>query len=242
MFEQGGVVTEVPAFRIEISPGKFIDLRSEVSTIMRADAAALNNSFDKVAADWIGQINKLVANAAGSKDTFVLAYERNAAGMAVLWIERFECLDFEFRVQNFFTRNNAAGRSDLQHTPKGSSYVLQQSQVSVNIPPFDCSRIAKCDPVRPVEQFCKQVDMQLEIKAGVAGGAINVSVANVVGSDAPVEFLWEVQDCTLPFANGKSASFTIAQRSPPVKQVRLTAFTKNGCMVTARTQVQVTTG
>jgi hypothetical protein len=235
-FEQNGVATEVTTFRIEISPGKTVDLRSEVTSIMRADAATLNNSFDKVALEWIDQINRLIAKAAGNKDTFVLAYERNAAGTAVLWIERFECLDFEFRVQNFFTRNGVSARSDLQHTPKGSSYLHQQPPASV--PPFDCSRIAKCDPARPVEQFCKQVDMQLKIEAGVANGAINVS-AVVGGNDAPVAFLWEVPDCTTSFANGPRASFTIAQRTPVIKQIRLTAFTQNGCTVTARGQVNI---
>jgi hypothetical protein len=238
-FDRNGVATEVPVFRIEISPGKVIDLRNAIPALLRADANALNNSFDSVAAKWVEQINELVAQAAGNKDTFVLSYERKEAGIATLWIERFECLDFEFRVQTFFSRRGVAERIDLQHTPKGSSYLLQAPVgiPPVAIPPFDCSRIAKCDPARPVEQLCKEVDMQLKIELGLGGG-IEVS-AVVGGNDAPVAFLWEVQDCLPPVAGGPRASFAIQQRTPFVKQIRLSAFTKNGCMVVARTQVNI---
>jgi hypothetical protein len=54
-----------------------------------------------------------------------------------------------------------------------------------------------------------------------------------------VAFLWEVQDCLPPVAGGPRASFAIQQRTPFVKQIRLSAFTKNGCMVVARTQVNI---
>jgi hypothetical protein len=233
-FEANGVASEVPVFRIEIAPGKMIDLHNEVAKILRADANALNNSFDKVAGEWVAQINRLLAKAAGNEDTFVLAYERKDGAAPTLWIERFECLDFEFRVQTFFTRNGIKVRHDLVHTPNGSSYQLPDA--AVDVPPFDCSRIAKCDPARPVEQMCKEVDLQLKIMVLGFGDRIEVNVV-ISGSDAPVAFLWEVSDCTPAVAGGEKVTFAIQTQAPVLKQIALSAFTKNGCMVTARTQI-----
>lgn len=233
-FDQNGVAAEVNVFRIEVSPGKSVDLSREVGAILRADGNALNTGFDQVAAGWIKQINTLLTRAAGSKDAFILTYERLGNGMAVLWIERFECLDFEFNVNSSFSRRDARERVHLVHSPAGSIY---QERVPVAIPPFDCSRIAKCDPARPVTQMCKELDLHLKIDKSM-DGTIGLSV-NASGSDVPVTFLWEVQDCVPPVANGPKANFRLGQPTPPRKQIRLSAFTKDGCMRVVLDQINI---
>ncbi|MDB5908856.1 MAG: hypothetical protein JWP34_2970, partial [Massilia sp.] len=233
-FDRTGVKTEVGTFRIEAAPGKMVELGSDVAAILRADGVSLNGGFDKVATKWIDQINRLLAKATGSTDAFVLTYERGQSGMAVLWIERFECLDFEFDVHTFFSRRGIGEEVGLRHTPKGSTWQLQ---VPAAIPPFDCSRIAKCDPARPVTQLCKELDMQLKIDVSLDGG-INVS-ATAAGADKPVLFLWEVQDCNPPVATGQRVAFAIQQRTPFDKLIRLSAFTKDGCMQVALRRINI---
>jgi hypothetical protein len=235
-YEDFGAASEVPAFRFEFPQGKVVDIGREVGQILRADLNALNSNFDGMANDWIKQINALIAKATGSLDWLSLSYERDSTGMAMLWIEYFECLDFEFHVQTFFKRGGLSQQLDLLQTPKGTTFT-QAGVKPVAIPPFNCSRIAKCDPARPVTPLCKTIDMQLKITKSLANGiALSVSAS---GNDKPVAFLWEVQDCRPAAAGGANAQFEIVQKLPLIKQIRLSAFTQDGCMVVLRDQINI---
>jgi hypothetical protein len=235
-YGQNGASARVSQFRIEIEPGRMIDLTREVTAILRADGNSLDTRFDDVAGGWVKRINELIFTATGNPDSFSLGYERRADGMAILWIEHFECLDFEFRVAMVFARREVTQVLDLMHSPKGSTFNLAEP---VTIPPFDCRSIAKCDPERPVTEFCKEVDLQIEIRVGPFSVREIELAAKVSGSSAAVVLVWEVQDCEPPMATREAMTFKVAQPAPLLKQIRLSAFTRDGCMVVAMRQLNI---
>lgn len=230
-------VAEVAAFRFEFPPGSIVDIRQDVAGILKASVDDLNANFDTVASRWIEQINKRIATAAGSDDWLRLEYERADRGMAVLWIERFECLKFEFDVRPLFVRRDQTQQLAVIHTPVGTA-IRHDGDLVNNIAPFNCSRIAKCDPARPVEQRCGELDLKLRIVKQQTENMLKLEAA-ASGSDQPVAFLWEVQDAVPAIAEGKGANFTIATREPPVKNIRLSAFTDKGCMTVVTTTHKV---
>lgn len=227
---------EVPVFRFEFPQGGMVGIESKVASILQADSDELNSNFDNLVQSWVKQINEVIASEAGSNDWLWLEYEREAEGMAVLWIEHFECLDFEFHVQTFFRRRDSDGRLDIIYTPKGTTIVQEADPPTVVVPPFNCRRIAKCDPARPVQELCKEVDLTLRITKRLSDNKLSLNVT-ATGNDHPVAFMWEVQDGIPPMSGEKKATFTFEQREPPVKFIRLTAYTEKGCMVIATDKV-----
>jgi hypothetical protein len=229
----GSVTLKVAMFRFESRGGVMIDLTQDISRIFQGVSSDdLNNSFDAVAGKWTDQINRLIVEAIDNDDWLRLEYERKIDGIAILGIEHFVCRDFEIRIQAFFVRSNGDERSMVQtvYTPKGTEITANVDFPAVAIPPFNCIRIAKCDPARPVTQDCTEVDLALKINKRLEGPQLTLKLTTT-GSDKPVAVMWEVQDCMPPISGNKSPTLTIASTLPPTKLIRLTAFTQKGCMV-----------
>jgi hypothetical protein len=227
--------TEVASFKFEFREGKVVDLGGEVQAILAGiKPDDLNASYDKVVNAAINNINKLVAKAVGSDDWFILKYDVKTLGMPVLWIEYFSCLHFEIRLAFRGVQGENQFSIDSSYTPEGTALFSGR----VRIPPFNCATIHKCDPNRPVEQGCKGLDLKLEISAKSAGRDVIALSANAVGPE-PVLYLWEVQETVPIVAEGKTTRVTVTVRQPYIKNIRLTAYTEEGCVAVATSQINL---
>jgi hypothetical protein len=122
------------------------------------------------------------------------------------------------------------------YAPTGSTILIGDGKEVVR--PFNPSRIDKCDPARPVTQVCKELDLQLKIGVRRDGTTVLLDVTPS-GSAQVDQYTWEVQDCVPGLVSGKSAKVTMVAQTPPVKAIRLCAYTKDGCMAVATSQFNV---
>jgi hypothetical protein len=226
-----GVSAKAVSFRFAGPDGATIDLTEKLQQALNAPGDALNRDYDNVAAAWVKRINAAIEDATRSTDWLVFAYERGADGMPVLFIERFECLDFDFHVQAAYVRRERAERRDVVYGPKGTRFIDEDGS-EVTFPSFNCRRIAKCDPARPVTEFCKEVGIKLEISGGLSRMNL-VLEASVSGPEPAVVLVWEAPECRPAFVIGPHATFAIVDNQPTVKTVRLSGFSRQGCMVLA---------
>nr|WP_315219943.1 hypothetical protein [uncultured Duganella sp.] len=229
---------EVEAFRFEFKPGEMVDLREGVEEILsNTSADELNAGYDKTVRTWITKINDLIASAIGTRDWLILEYDTKTAGMPVLWIEAFECLDFDIRIDPFYQRpGSPEGSMRFAYDPSATTILINESDQVV--PAFNVSHVDKCDPQRPRTDVCKKLDLQLKISAQLAREAITLDVT-ATGADQPVLYTWEVQDCDPSLVLGKTATVRMLARSPFTKGIRLCAYTKDGCMMLAASQINV---
>jgi hypothetical protein len=225
-----GYSAKVPAFKFDFPEGNSVDLSSEVEIIIQADVKDLNDTFNDVIQSWLERINKLIADKTGSDDWLRLEYQMLPSdSVGTLWIEYFECLEFQFHIQSEFQRPEVSDFLDMVYTPKGTSI----ENLETNLPPFNCVRIDKCDPSRPTEDLCKDVDLQLKINKKLTDSKTVSLDVSPSGNDQPTAFLWEVLDGIPAVSNREKMTFAFRQLEPKIKIIRLAAFTKNGCRVVA---------
>ena len=222
----------VSTFKFDFPEGNSVDLADKVEKIIQVNVNDLNNKFADVVNSWLKDINKLIAKEtrkSGINDWLQLTYERQPSDpVGILWIEYFECLKFEFHIQSTFRQPEFEDRLDIVYTPNGTKIVNMDTQ----IPPFNCVRIDKCDPNRPTEILCREVDLQLNISKDLADNNKKLILnAQTPGNYKPTAYLWEVQDGVPAVSNKKNPTFTFRQFEPPIKIIRLAAFTENGCRV-----------
>ena len=233
----GMVSARVSVFMIEMVDGQSIDLSEDVTAILRgASIDDLNRDFDKTVQGWIRKINELITAATGTPDWLILSYDTATAGMPILWIEHFECLKFEFNIEQAWSVPQIDYRTSSTYSTAGQQLV--QDDDVWNIPPFNRSRIAKCDPERPVTEFCGQFDLTFDIQKRGDDGEMILEVV-VQGAPEPVFFTWEVQDCMPLLATGPKVTLRIAMREPFEKSIRLCAFTEDGCMMVVNDRINI---
>jgi hypothetical protein len=235
---------KVSKFMLEFPQGKFIDLAGEVEKIIQAEADALNKEFDNVIQTWLAQINKLIIEKTGYKDWLRLEYGKSSEEtVGTLWIEYFECLKFEFNIVADFARPEIYETNDVLYLPEITKFKTKSKNqnLEVTIPAFNCIQINKCDLQHPVTDCCKNLDLQLKIASNMEGAKL-VLDCTPSGKDAPLAYLWEVQDGIPSLSNDKKAVFTFVQQRSTVKKVRLAAYTEKGCRVTASTTIDIKAG
>ena len=226
---------EVPAFSFEFPAGDSVELSEKVTEIMQVDdVAQLNEKFADVVEGWLGRINKLIIEITGKPDWLRLSYKPDLPGfLGTLWIEYFECLKFDFRIQSFFRRLELSESLEAVYTPEGSQVMASGADKRVAIPAFDGSRFDKCNPENPPERLCAaKLDLSLSIDVSIDGRGAALTVV-AVGEDRPLSYLWEVEDGQPALANGESGWFDFANDDAISKRVRVTAFTRAGCRVTS---------
>jgi hypothetical protein len=234
-----GFGVEVPAFSFEFPAGDSVDLSEKVTEIMRVDEVAqLNEKFADVVEGWLGRINTLIVEVTGKPDWLRLSYRPDLPGfLGILWIEYFECLKFDFRIQSFFRRLELSESLDAVYTPVASEVMVSGADQRVAIPAFDGSRFDKCNPENPPERLCAaKLDLSLSIDVSIDGRGAALTVV-AVGEDRPISYLWEVEDGQPALANGESGWFDFADDEASSKRVRVTAFTRAGCRVSSERTV-----
>ena len=231
------VNVDVSVFAIEMVDGQTIDLSEDVLAILRsANIDDLNRNFDKTVQAGIKRINELIAAATGTPDWLILSYDTTTARMPILWVEHFECLKFEFKIHQSWSAPEIKNATISTYSADGLQLAYDNNVVT--IPPFNRRRIAKCDPERPVTEFCGQLDLRLEIVKDIASGEIVLEVV-AQGETQPAFFTWEVQDCMPLMQIGAKARFRIQTRQPSEKAIRLCAFTEDGCMMVVHDGIKI---
>ena len=230
---------EVQEFMFEPPPGVTIDfdrLRDEIENNIQAPVVDdLNDPrvFDGLIEDWLGSINGLISQETGDDDWLRLKYEKPSDESAsILWIEFFKCHKFTFNIRAVFVRRDIDEIWDVKYTHEGTEIILSGDRPSVTIPRFDCIEIDKCDPNHPEKDYCKEVDLRLDIsQAAITTNREYSLEAKASGNDKPIAYLWEVQDANPAMSNEEKARFTFSDLGSGVKDIRLIAYTEKGCRV-----------
>jgi hypothetical protein len=229
---------KVPIFTFEFPQGATVDLAQDVERVIQARPEDLTQDFNRVVQSWVKRINTLISRVTQNEDWLRLAYVKSAADVAgTLLIEYFECLKFEFQITASFQRPEVQETVSMSYTPVRTAFTIDD--IKAAIPAFNCVQINKCDPERPEVPRCGKVDLDLTIVKDVSRASATLDV-NHTGADAPVAFLWEVQDGVPALSNKKKASFKFSNREPRQKTIRLTAFTEGGCTVTKMDTIELT--
>ena len=225
----------VESFQFEFPQGESVDLNADVNSILQSPPDALRNTFDTVVQLWITRINGLIDKKTQKTGWMRLEYSRQPdEPVGTLWIERFECLKFDFRIAASFKRPEMLEQVLVQYTPEGT--VMKFGEGESTIPPYNCVETNKCNPQRAAVVRCADLDLSVTIVKKVGRAAASPTVALDVrstGQDTPVAYLWEVQDAVPPISDAKKATFKFQNRDPLRKTVRLTVFTERGCAVSA---------
>jgi hypothetical protein len=230
-------------FSVEAAPGKPVDLGGQIKPILVAKPAELAPAaFSKLVNSWIDQINKVIAgepllNEAGKAQWLTLAYEATGPGrLGVLWIEYFECLKFDIQIASAVVRTGRTENARVAYLPEATT--IQAGDSVTTVPAFAGTRTDKCSQEPKPEPLCpKELDFVLKITQDVTGGNTVLLSVEPVPATTDLTFVWEVQDGTPPMGNGPS--FTTVTASTGRKLVTVTAFTKDGCIVTQSTEVNV---
>jgi hypothetical protein len=239
-----GVKFDKVAFVIEFPQGGTLDLSGDVQGILKVPAMSkFNKSFADVVEDWLDKINKLVAARTQDKSWVTLKYAPGQPGsLGVLAIEYFKCLKFDIRIDTSLRRGETVERLQAAYTPDGTVLVGPATDTRVTIPAFEGTEANKCKPDVPQRMLCKGPhDMALAIKKTLQGTTLNLSV-KVGGTVQAVALLWEVQDTRAAIAEGPQARFDFLPGSQGTKLIRLTAFTKEGCVVIQEDSIDVNPG
>ncbi len=240
------VSVKVSTFQVQtVAGGAYEDLTAQIPPLPSLDPAQLSdpNVFPRVIEKWIAELNRLIAstpmlNQAGKAQWLALAYERSQPGrLGTLSIEHFVCLDFLIEVDvSYRLRSQREDRTSGRfiYTPKQTLFKGDDQQIV--IPAFDGTTLDQCSE-KPVRQpFCA-VPPNFQVKIDVAGvnqGPFELRAltsSNVEG----VEFLWEAQEGMPALANGQTV--TVRFRGLGEKVVNVTAFTKEGCTVSAQPEL-----
>ena len=232
---------DVGAFTVESVPDKPVDLTGKIRPILRPQAADLTvDTFPKTVKSWIAQINKIIASEpglseAGKASWLTLSYESAGAGrLGTLSLEYFECLKFSVQLSVAFSRGTGTETLRVTYSPEGTT--ILSNDVTTNVPPFEGTRIDKCNPNTPPVTLCpKPPNLTLKVDSSVDVLAVTLKVTP--SADPGLTYLWEVQDAKPAMGNGQSFKTTF--NTFGTKLVTVTAFTKAGCRVVQSTEISV---
>jgi hypothetical protein len=238
-----GYSAEVKTFNIEDPNGQVIDLTADVNTIVNtAPNPIRSTNFDSTVQKWMTAINDRITDASGSDQWVHVEYEPAPEGATTgtLWIDRLDCLEFTFVLNVSFAQAQTKHELVVGYDARGTIIRDLETNSRVRIPPYDGAKSDKCHPDEPAVPLCD--DVSLDLKIAHEGGALPEPLTLTAipsGSDAPVGFLWEVQDATPALANGEKVQFQFDPVEPVEKLVTLTAFTEDGCTVVLRQTLNI---
>ena len=230
-------------FSVESSPGKPVDLSAKVRAVIKAQPADLAVPvFPKLVNSWLAQINKIIASEpslseGGKVSWLMLSYEPIGPGrLGTLWIEYFQCLDFDIRVATRFALSSGAESLQLAYAPAATT--MRVNDQAAQSPAFSGVRLDKCNPDTPPESLCpKTPQFVLKINTvSTDGTAVRLAVAADPASP-DLQFLWEAQNANPPVGNGPTFATKFTQDAGTAGVVIVTAFTGAGCIVTQSARI-----
>ena len=239
---------KIEAFSFEFLNGKTIetiDISSKINRIVQiVNPDDLNKNFEGLVVDWLQQINTLIVKESGREDWLTLVFRQSVAPepgkLGILWIEYFECLNFNIQISSNFNRGDLTESLSFTYNREGTLMKGLSGEI-VTIPAFDHVKTDKCKNTPP-ESLCRDnpPDFMLE-KINVEWSANTVTLSAMSsGKDKPIAYLWEVQDAKPAMANLGKASFTFTGNSSGTKSVSVTAFfADNGCRVILKETIDV---
>lgn len=149
-------------------------------------------------------------------------------------------MKFKIQVDSCFRRRQGVEHLIVAYGPEGTT--VRGDGLSVKIPAFDGTKIDKCDPQTPVEPLCAEVpNFTLQITKIVDGQDEQMASLTVAasGSENPVAYLWEIQDGRPAMANAQIVVPRFLSTGPKTKQLNVTAFTKEGCRVMQKDEIEL---
>lgn len=226
---------EVRAFIVKDPDGNQVDLTADVSDIINQAPDSIRSAdFAGVVGRWLDAINRLLTDKFGSDKWFRLEYEP-APGTGTtgsLFVDRIACLDFVFELTVTFAQGQRERLFEISYNAQGTVVVEHGADSKLRIPPFGGSTSNKCRPDEPPVPRCEGADMKLDFSREGMFPELVTLKAVVSGADAPVAFLWEVEEGIPSVAGGEKVGLNFESDNPPEKRVRLTAYTEKGCTVT----------
>jgi hypothetical protein len=233
-------------FSVESVQGTAIDLSPKIRPKLVASTGELSfPTFKDLANRWVKMINEAIAsepalNEAGKAQWLTLGYDPAAAGqlgmLGTLWIEYFECLKFDIRIQSTIVRLDRSQNLDVAYSPAGT--VVQVGDFRANIPAFDGDRTDKCSATPTREPLCRAAPtFDLKVTSAADGRTVRLK-AEPTPATPGLSYLWEVQDGSPAMGNGPD--FTTVVPSAGRWMVTVTAFTGEGSGEGTRTGCRVT--
>lgn len=221
---------KIETFQFTAPDGSVIDLAGELDISAAVDA--LNADFKSMVGRWLKKINAIIAEKVQSDDWFIVGYHREANDpFGMLTIEHFACQGFLLKLTTKFSYRDLTEKRSVTYSEKGTQIKLNDANELVDVPTFGCEEMNKCLPNRELKPVCTGTTLQLRMKAGVDPNNVVSLLARPSGTDEELQFLWEVEDAVPSLLVGKEVKTKVVRTSPRSKQVRLTAFTKTGCVV-----------
>jgi hypothetical protein len=222
----------ITSFRFICPDEKEIDLANLLKVDSTADA--LNGDFTGIVRRWIKEINAAIANheRVKSGDWFKLDFSKDASnGFAALIVEHFACHPFVIQIKEEYSFRELLERRTIEYTEKGTQISVEQFP-SVQIPVFGSEETNKCLPAQEWSPVCAGADFKLEMRPPEIDPNHGATLAaDFSGPEEPVQFLWQIQDAVPAVLIGQNVKTFLARFDPPTTMVRLTAFSKTGCMV-----------
>jgi hypothetical protein len=241
-----GVKVSGLVFSVETSPGKAIDLSGKIAPILTAQPADLTpGTFPGLVASWIAQINKIIASEPALNDDkaqwLTLGYEATSPGrLGVLWIEYFECLKFDIRIDVDVARSDET-KFTIIYAPDQTTIVANETKT--NVPAFGGTQTDKCSADPKPQLLCpKPPAFTLAITTVSANGLTRSFKVEATPPTQGLTFLWEAQGAGPALGNDNAFTTTFAPFfgiAVITRLVMVTAFDKNGCTVTQSIQVPV---
>jgi hypothetical protein len=226
---------EVRRFAITDPNANQTDLTAEVSNILQQSPSPIRTAdFAGVVQRWLDQINNLVAGAVRSDKWLRLEYEAapDTGTNGVLFVDRLTCIEFSFDLVVAFVQGRRKFAFEFAYNSRGTVVVEQNGGSKFRIPPFRASTSNKCRPGEPAVPICEDTDLKPAFERdGAFPDAVTLG-AEASGNDAPVAFLWEIQDGIPSVAGGQKVAVKFERAEPAERLIRLTAFTEKGCAVT----------
>lgn len=224
------LIIKVGRFSFEDPKGNRVDLKKDVAKIIRT---ARGNDFAE-------QVNGLISKKVENQDWLIFKYQNieSQFGLDTWEIEYFECLKFEMQI-TWSSRviTHVPPATNLLVNQDGSNIkVNQQNQVILAIPAFNIAKIEKCKPERPITKLCQEINLKLEISKKIEGEKVRLR-AVPSGDDAPIAYLWEIQDGNPALSNKQEDVFTLSGQGDKI--IRLSAYTKTGCRVVEAGTVKI---
>lgn len=223
---------KVEGFVVVDPNGNAFDLTADIANVVGSAPPSISTAaFGPLVQRWLTAINKLIAQAVGSDQWLTFGYEapQGSATTGSLFVDRLQCVDFDYRIPVSFEQGQRPHDFRLSYSARGTVFEEFTADSRAWIPAFNPSTSNKCRPDEPPVPQCDGTDLEVAIRReGSLPNAITFK-ALVSGADQPAVFFWQIQDGHPSLSNNDAVSVQFDPVEPIQKLVILTVFTEKGC-------------